>query len=107
MKNLLSLALLSLLLAACADNNGLDDLTDAVEEVTPALIEEYGFILNNFDVVRDTVHPGDTFGGILNEHGVSQSKIFEVATTYKDSFDVRRNGSGQALCLTKFKRLDQ
>ena len=103
MKYLLSFALLSLLLTACADNNGLDELSEAVEEVTPALIEEYGFILNNFDVVRDTVHPGDTFGGILNEHGVSQSKIFEVATTYKDSFDVRRMVVGKPYVLLNSK----
>lgn len=104
MKNLLLLALLSLFLSACEDNNdGLDELTNAVNDVTPALIHEYGFILNNFDVVRDTVRPGDTFGGILNENGVSQNKIFEVATTYKDSFDVRRMVAGKPYVLLNAK----
>jgi murein DD-endopeptidase MepM/ murein hydrolase activator NlpD len=104
LKNLFLLALLTLLLTGCEDNNdGLDDLTDAIEEVTPAIVTEYGFILNNFDVVRDTVRPGDTFGGILNENGVSQNKIFEVATTYKDSFDVRRMVVGKPYVLLNSK----
>jgi len=83
----------------CEDPNDGMDLTEAVDEVTPVILKEYGFILNNFEVIRDTVRPGDTFGGILNENGVSQRKIFEVATTYKDSFDVRRMGVGKPYIL--------
>ena len=51
--------------------------------------EEYGFILNDFNVIRDTIRSGDTFGLILDAYGVPQSKIYEVANKFRDSFDVR------------------
>ena len=54
-------------------------------------------------VVRDTVMSGDTFGGILSNHGVSQAKIYEVATTFREVFDVRKIGSRAPLCTAKIK----
>lgn len=54
------------------------------------IIEEYGYTLNDFNVIRDTIRPGDTFGVILDANGVPQHKIFEVANKFKDSFDVRK-----------------
>ncbi|MCB0456336.1 MAG: peptidoglycan DD-metalloendopeptidase family protein [Flavobacteriaceae bacterium] len=82
-----------------------NEIKDDVQEPEPEekLIEEYGYILNNFNVVRDTIRPGDTFGGILGENGVSQNKIFEVATTFKDSFDVRKIKIGDPYVLLNSK----
>ena len=60
-------------------------------------------ILNDFEVVRDTVMSGDTFGGILSNHGVSQAKIYEVATTFREVFDVRKIGVGRPYVLLKSK----
>ncbi len=73
------------------------------EEITPALIEEYGYILNNYEVIRDTIQAGDTFGAILDAQGVSQNKIFEVATTFRDSFDVRKIVVGKPYVILKSK----
>ena len=66
---------------------------------------EYGFNLDDFQVVRDTIRSGDTFGPILDENHVPQSKIFEAVTKIKDSFDVRRikiedRGSTDSLTTT-------
>ena len=71
-----------------------------VEEPTKL---EYGFVLNDFEVVRDTIRRGDTFGAILDQNGVSQNKIFEVATTFKDSFDVRKLVVGKPYVLLNSK----
>lgn len=71
-----------------------------VEEQSP-LISEYGHTLNDFVVVRDTVMEGDTFGAILDAHGVSQNKIYEVATTFRDVFDVRKIGIGRPYVILK------
>jgi murein DD-endopeptidase MepM/ murein hydrolase activator NlpD len=87
-------------LFGCSNENK-EDQTETTEE--PKIIEEYGYILNNFDVVRDTIRPGDTFGGILSEYGVSQNKIYEVATTFKEDFDVRRIGVGRPYVLLNSK----
>ena len=80
-----------MLMGSCGEEN---ETTDSDEIVDP-IIEEYGLILNDFEVVRDTVMTGDTFGGILSNHGVSQAKIYEVATTFREVFDVRKIGVGQ------------
>lgn len=63
----------------------------------------YGYDLNSFNVLRDTIRNGDTFGAILNDHGVSNSKIFTVATKFKDSFDVRRMVVGKPYVLLNSK----
>lgn len=90
------------LLWACT--NEVKDLEpETIIEEPPQLTEEYGFILDDFIVVRDTVRSGDTFGGILDANGVSQSKIFEVATEHKDSFDVRRMVAGKPFVLLNAK----
>jgi hypothetical protein len=44
---------------------------------------------------------GDTFGAILDAHGVSQNKIYEVATTFRDVFDVRKIGIGRPYVILK------
>ncbi len=87
------------LLFACSD----EIKEETPPEPEPNIIEEYGYILNDFNVIRDTIRPGDTFGAILNENGVSQNKIYEVATTFKDSFDVRRIVVGKPYVLLNSK----
>lgn len=104
MKNLLLTAILAFFILGCENTkDDVEEVTDGVGEITPVLLREYGFTLNDFDVVRDTVRSGDTFGDILNDNGVSQSKIFEVATVYKDSFDVRRMVVGKPYVLLNAK----
>jgi murein DD-endopeptidase MepM/ murein hydrolase activator NlpD len=75
---------------------------EAIEEAPP-IIEEYGYILNDFNVIRDTIRPGDTFGAILDANGVTQDKIFEVANKFKDSFDVRKIVVGKPYVLLNSK----
>ncbi|MEZ4875358.1 MAG: peptidoglycan DD-metalloendopeptidase family protein [Flavobacteriaceae bacterium] len=90
-----------LLLNACSNDVKEEDTLS--NEPEPKIIEEYGYILNDFNVIRDTIRPGDTFGDILNEYGVSQNKIYEVATTFKDSFDVRKIKIGRPYVLLNSK----
>lgn len=67
------------------------------------LQEKYGYILNDFEVVNDTVHNGDSFGALLDAHGLKRSKVFEIATTVKDSFNVARIASGKPYTILKCK----
>ncbi|HLW15186.1 MAG TPA: peptidoglycan DD-metalloendopeptidase family protein, partial [Flavobacteriaceae bacterium] len=64
---------------------------------------EYGFILDDLEVIRDTIRSGDTFGGILDAHGVSQGDILEIANNYKEEFDVRRIREGKPYVILKSK----
>lgn len=69
---------------------------------TPDVIQ-YGYNLDEFNVVRDTIRKGDTFGGILSANNVTQDKIFEVATKFRDSFDVRKIVVGKPYILLNSK----
>lgn len=101
MKNLI-LALLTLTLFAACENTK-DDVAEVTKTIEPPIINEYGYILNDFNVIRDTIRPGDTFGDILDAHGVSQEKIMEVATKFRDSFDVRKIVVGKPYVLLNSK----
>ncbi len=102
MKNLILAALTLILInTSCEDNK--DEIADANKVVAEPIIKQYGYILNDFNVIRDTIRNGDTFGDILFANGVSQEKIMEVATKFRDSFDVRKIGVGKPYVLLNSK----
>ena len=102
MKKLI-LAALTLTLLTTACENTKDDIAETNKVVEEPIIEQYGYILNDFNVIRDTIRNGDTFGDILFANGVSQEKIMEVATKFRDSFDVRKIGVGKPYVLLNSK----
>lgn len=60
------------------------------------IIKEYGFIFNDFKVVRDTIRSGDTFGNILAKYPLKDSlRVYDVTEKVKDSFKVRRIKAGK------------
>ncbi len=82
---------------------------EAKEEETPVVAEiikanfEYGYDLNEFEIIRDTIRSGDTFGAILDANHVPQGEIYEVVSKIKDSFDVRRVKVGNPYVLLNSK----
>lgn len=102
MKHLI-LVLLSLTLLTTSCENTKDDVVEISNIVEEPIVEQYGYILNDFNVVRDTIRKGDTFGDILNANGVTQDKIMEVATKFRDSFDVRKIRVGKPYILLNSK----
>jgi murein DD-endopeptidase MepM/ murein hydrolase activator NlpD len=101
LKKLTYLLPVLLLIAACSSDVKND--IEEVEEIPPEVIEEYGYVLNDFNVIRDTIRPGDTFGAILDANGITQDKIYEVATKFQDSFDVRKIVVGKPYVLLNSK----
>lgn len=61
-----------------------------IEKPKPAPVFAYGFNLNNYRVFSDTIEKGESFGKILDRHHVLYPKINKIATTIKDTFDVRK-----------------
>ncbi|CAM1334454.1 peptidoglycan DD-metalloendopeptidase family protein [Tenacibaculum aestuariivivum] len=61
----------------------------------PKPVYAYGFNLDDFKMINDTIKSGESFGVILDRHHVMYPKINEIATTIKDTFDVRRIRSGK------------
>lgn len=69
-------------------------------------IIEFGFRLNDFTVVHDTIHRGDTFGSILKEQEFTPSQVHHIVEAIRDTFDVRRIRAGKPFTLLKSKSGD-
>ncbi len=102
MKKLI-LATLTFILLTTACTKSKDDVADPNAIAEEVIVEQYGYILNDFHVIRDTIRKGDTFGDILFANGVPQDKIMEAATKFRDSFDVRKIGIGKPYVLLNSK----
>jgi len=102
LRNLLILSLILIVAASCKKKVKPIEipLTSLVEPIEIPNIE-YGFNLNDFSVVKDTVRDGDSFGQILFNNNVSYAKISEVAQKIKDTFDVRRINTNKTYTLLK------
>lgn len=53
------------------------------------IVVAFGFTLNHFDVVHDTIRDGDTFGSILEKQNLGDLKVHEIVEKVKDTFNVR------------------
>lgn len=69
----------------------------------PAVVKEFGFNLNDYKVVRDTVRNGDSFGVLMTNNKVDYPKILTISEKYRDTFDVRRINVGKPYLILKSK----
>lgn len=91
MKKFSYLLILMMALTACNDEAKNEEIADnIIEKPAPPIVKEYGFVLNDFDVVRDTIRSGDSFGLILGMHGVNSNKIFEIVNRVRDTLNPRK-----------------
>jgi len=101
LKKLIYIIPVLLFLFACTQE--VKEVNVIEKDAAPVLIKEYGYVLNDFNVIRDTIRSGDTFGDILDNYGVPHQKILEVASKFRDSFDVRRIVVGKPYVLLNSK----
>jgi len=80
-----SILCLVLTLAACSGDQK-PEVEEVVEEVViPEPVIEYGFVLDSFQVVRDTVQPGWTMSHMFQGYGLTQYDINVAADRAADS----------------------
>jgi len=89
LKKLVTL-LIAVLLIACKDEKTIINIAPTL----PKIIYEYGFKLNDYKVIHDTIKSGENFSEILDRHHVEYPKVLEIAAKIKDTFNVRRIKSG-------------
>jgi len=77
---------------ACKDEKVTPEEIVAIAE--PEIIYEYGYNLNDFKVIHDTIEKGETFGVILDKYHVDYPKVLEIVNKVRDTFNVRRIKSG-------------
>lgn len=94
--------MLMMVFTACQDEPKNVEIADNhKEEPVPDLIEEYGIVLNDYEVVRDTIRSGDSFGLILGSHGVNPNNIFEIVNKVQDTLNPRRIVVGKPYVILK------
>lgn len=94
MKRIVLIVLGLLIFNACKKEPTQIAETITVEE-KPIIIEEFGYILNNYTVIRDTIKSGESFGEILDRHHIEYPAIYKIAEAAKDTFDIRKLRAGK------------
>ncbi len=102
MKKIILPFIIAFLLFSCKEEKK-DVIPEPVEIKEPEPVIAYGFNLDNFTVINDTIKEGESFGVIMDRHRVMYPKINEIATKIKDTFDVRRVRSGRAYTILASK----
>ena len=93
----LSIFLFILLIIFSCGEDKISDInggSDQIPVITPKIIYEFGYRLNDFKVIKDTIKKGESFGIILDRHHVFYPKINAIAKKIKDTFDVIRIRAG-------------
>lgn len=69
------------------------------EKVEPVELMEFGYNLNDYTVVRDTIKAGDSFGEILQRNNLDYPQIYNIVEGAKDSFDITKLQVGKPYTL--------
>ncbi|MCG2460130.1 peptidoglycan DD-metalloendopeptidase family protein [Flavobacteriaceae bacterium F89] len=92
------------LLASCKEEKPVEKEVAALVPIEkPVVVKHFGFDLNQFTVVNDTVRRGDSFGELMIQSKVEYPKIAEISQKYKDTFDVRKFNVGKPYLILKSK----
>lgn len=71
------------------------------EEPKPEI--RFGYKIDDYKVIQDTIESGESFGIIMDRHHVMYPKINQIAAVVKDTFDVRRVRAGKPYTILASK----
>ncbi|HET8838855.1 MAG TPA: M23 family metallopeptidase [Flavobacteriaceae bacterium] len=104
MKRILPLLpLLFFIVVSCHNETEKIAQTEATQKKEPTIIKQYGFTLNDFIVIRDTVKPGDSFGKIMDRFGIGPGKVYKITNEIAETFDPRLLVVGKNYAVLKSK----
>lgn len=86
---------LSILLFIVSCGNDTKVEPEIIQPKKEKIIKEFGFTLNNYEVKKDTIDRGDSFGLILEKNELYYPKIFNIVNEVKKVFDIRRVNVGR------------
>ena len=86
-------------LFSCGEKNSQTNIEIKKEKV----IEEYGYTLNNYNVKKDTIESGDSFGLILENNNLFYPKIYDIVQEAKKVFDIRKINIGRPYTILSSK----
>ena len=86
-------------LFSCGEKNSQESIEIKKEKV----IKEYGYTLNNYNVKKDTIKSGDSFGLILENNNLFYPKIYDIVQEAKKVFDIRKINIGRPYTILSSK----
>lgn len=92
-----------LALISCNNEEEKQAVTKEKKEPAPKVEKRYGFVFNDYDVVRDTIKRGDFFGSIMDQNGVGPGKVYEITEKVKDTFNPARITAGKKYFVLRAK----
>lgn len=103
MKKITYLLLLISVVLSCKkeDKKELEKIKVIEKPKPPVLL--YGYNLNHYNVINDTIRNGESFGVILDRYHIMYPRINEIVTTIKDTFDVRKVRTGKTYTILTSK----
>ena len=75
------------------NNNSAEDLTKI--EKKEKIVKEFGYVLNDYTVKRDTIKSGDSFGQILENNNLFYPKIYNLVQATNKIFNIRKINVGR------------
>ena len=58
-------------------------------------VKEFGYLLNDYNVKRDTIKNGDSFGQILEDNNLFYPKIYNIVQATNKVFNIRKINTGR------------
>ena len=84
---------LFIILIICSCSNKSEDNNRVVKK--EKIIKQFGYVLNDYHVVRDTVKRGDSFGTILEKNKLFYPQIYNIVQKVKRVYDIRKINIGK------------
>ncbi|WP_293875252.1 peptidoglycan DD-metalloendopeptidase family protein [Flavobacterium sp.] len=94
--------LFSLLTICVISCNKVKEEEIIVPKQLPKMVE-FGFNIQDYNVLQDTIQTGDTFGSILERQNLNGRQVHEIVAMVKDTFDVRSIKKGKAFIILRSK----
>ena len=91
-KILYIIIVLNLLFIISCKNVNSEEASISVKE---KIVEQFGYTLNNFYVLKDTIKSGDSFGSILEKNNLFYPQIYNIVQKAKQVYDVRKINIGK------------
>ena len=80
-----------LFIISCKNVNSAETSISVKEKI----VERFGYTLNDFYVLKDTIKSGDSFGSILEKNNLFYPQIYNIVQKAKQVYDVRKINIGK------------
>jgi len=103
MQKLVWLLILFIGLYSCKKEENVQVVEEIQQEEVIVPKYEFGFNLDDFNVLTDTIRSGDSFGKLLFESHIGYGKIEEIVQATKDTFNVKKLNIGKRYTILRSK----